>query len=182
MKQLIIASALRRIEQVGFRKFTIDDIVSDLQISKKTVYKYFENKDQIVETAAETLHNQEMIRYQNILDSSANWEEKLQQILSCHQEKQSPWIYAELKKFYPQVWAKCQKSEAVLHRNIKEILQEGVRTGAIRPDVNLDLVIIMFKTIVMHLALEEQILLEQNMTLKEAIQMVQSIFDQGILL
>ena len=181
MKQLIIASVLRRIEQVGFRKFTIDGIVRDLQISKKTVYKYFKNKDQIVETAAETLHKQGMIRVQEILDSSDKWDVKLQQIMYCHQEK-PPWIYAELKKFYPQVWAKGQKAEAMINRNVKEVLQEGVRPGAIRPDLNLDLVVIMFRTIVMHLALEEHILMEQNMTLKEAIPMVQSIFDQGIFL
>lgn len=180
MKEKIISSALRRIEQVGFRKFTIDDIVNDLQISKKTVYKLFANKDEIVEAAAEALHNQEMLRVEDILDSSLPWEEKIQKIMSCYKEKQSPWIYAELERFYPQVWAKCQKVDAVVQIRIKELLQEGVQAGVIRADVSLDLVIIMYKAIMLHLVYKEEVLPGLNMTLHQAIQMVQDILSCGI--
>lgn len=180
MKEKIISSALRRIEQVGFRKFTIDDIVNDLQISKKTVYKFFANKDEIVEAAAEALHNQEMLRVEDILDSSLPWEEKIQKIMSLYKEKQSPWIYAELERFYPQVWAKCQKVDAVVQIRIKKLLQEGVQAGVIRADVSLDLVIIMYKSIMLHLVYKEDVLPGLNMTLHQAIQMIQEILSCGI--
>lgn len=180
MKEKIISSALRRIEQVGFRKFTIDDIVNDLQISKKTVYKLFANKDEIVEAAAEALHNQEMLRVEDILDSTLPWDEKIQRIMSCYKEKQSPWIYAELERFYPQVWAKCQKVDTVVQIRIKELLQEGVQAGVIRADVSLDLVIIMYKAIMLHLVYKEEVLPGLNMTLHQAIQMIQDILSCGI--
>nr|WP_277443753.1 helix-turn-helix domain-containing protein [Pelotomaculum isophthalicicum] len=44
----MLQAASRQIEKYGFRKFTIDDIASDLGISKKTIYKYFISKKSLI--------------------------------------------------------------------------------------------------------------------------------------
>ena len=48
MRDKIILSAMEQIKKYGFRRFTIKDITADLGISTKTIYKYFEGKDNII--------------------------------------------------------------------------------------------------------------------------------------
>lgn len=47
MKELIINQTLKLLDTMGL-KFTIDDISNNLNISKKTIYRYFNNKESLV--------------------------------------------------------------------------------------------------------------------------------------
>lgn len=47
MKELIINQTLKLLDKKGL-KFTIDDISNNLNISKKTIYRYFNNKESLV--------------------------------------------------------------------------------------------------------------------------------------
>ena len=44
LKQSIVDLAYKKFSQHGFKKVTMDEIASELAISKKTVYKHFESK------------------------------------------------------------------------------------------------------------------------------------------
>jgi AcrR family transcriptional regulator len=48
MKEKILDVAAKLIQQYGLKKFTVDEIASQLKISKKTIYKYFESKDDLI--------------------------------------------------------------------------------------------------------------------------------------
>ncbi len=45
IKNIILESGMDIINQVGPRFFTVEYLVQKLQISKKTIYKYFPSKD-----------------------------------------------------------------------------------------------------------------------------------------
>lgn len=55
MKDKILDTAANKIQMHGLKKFTIDEIAKDLKISKKTIYKYFNSKDAIVEEFFKTV-------------------------------------------------------------------------------------------------------------------------------
>lgn len=48
MKQKILDITSKNIELYGLKKFTMDDISYDLKISKKTIYKYFKSKNDLI--------------------------------------------------------------------------------------------------------------------------------------
>src|SRR4029078_10891791 len=51
MKDEILQTALRQFLKYGIREMSIQKLVAPLGISTKTVYKYFENKEQLLEEA-----------------------------------------------------------------------------------------------------------------------------------
>ena len=42
--------------KLGFKSVTMDDIACEMCISKKTIYKYFSNKESLIEEGTEIIH------------------------------------------------------------------------------------------------------------------------------
>ena len=49
MKDKIIAKASEMFLKLGFKSITMDDIAGEMCISKKTIYKYFCNKEVLIQ-------------------------------------------------------------------------------------------------------------------------------------
>ena len=49
MKEKIIKKATDMFLKLGFKSVTMDDIACEMCISKKTIYKYFSNKEKLIE-------------------------------------------------------------------------------------------------------------------------------------
>ena len=49
MKDKIINKATEMFLKLGFKSVTMDDIACEMCISKKTIYKYFQNKEVLIE-------------------------------------------------------------------------------------------------------------------------------------
>ena len=54
VREDILQVAIKRMQQVGIRSVSIDDICHELGMSKKTFYVYFASKDDLVQAI---LHN-----------------------------------------------------------------------------------------------------------------------------
>ena len=71
MKDKIIKRATDMFLKLGFKSVTMDDIACEMCISKKTIYKYFGNKEMLIEEGTEVIHqkiNDLMERILNILN------------------------------------------------------------------------------------------------------------------
>src|SRR4051794_8671051 len=64
MKDEILQTSLKQFLKYGIRKMSIQKLVEPLGISTKTVYKYFENKEQLLEEALSFYYIQEYNRVQ----------------------------------------------------------------------------------------------------------------------
>ena len=58
MKDKIINKAKEMFLRLGFKNITMDDIACEMCISKKTIYKYFSNKDVLIEESVELVHKE----------------------------------------------------------------------------------------------------------------------------
>ena len=58
MKEKIISKASELFLKLGFKSITMDDIAADMCISKKTIYKYFCNKEVLIEESTTMVHKQ----------------------------------------------------------------------------------------------------------------------------
>ena len=58
MKEKIIAKASEMFIKLGFKSITMDDIAGEMCISKKTIYKYFCNKELLIEESTKLLHKE----------------------------------------------------------------------------------------------------------------------------
>jgi hypothetical protein len=138
MKDKIISKATEMFLKLGFKSVTMDDIACEMCISKKTIYKYFCNKELLIAEGTEIIHNKIHTVIDTIISRNFNAIEENFEIRKMFREMfkstdTSP-VY-QLKKHYPEIYEKLIASEiedctAVFSQNIqKGIAQELYRNG-----------------------------------------------------
>ncbi|OGX91995.1 TetR/AcrR family transcriptional regulator [Hymenobacter coccineus] len=126
----------------GIKSVSMDDIAADLAMSKKTLYKTFTNKDDIVlgvisqhlgksqgECTRMAGHAADAVK--EMLDIS-HWAE--QQFSGIH-----PSIFYDLRKYHPAAWAlfSAHKNTFILDQIIRN-LRRGIAEGLFRADLDVD--------------------------------------------
>ncbi len=181
MRERIIQSAGQEILKYGFRKFTIDDLASNLGISKKTIYKYFNSKNEIISSVLDNYLEMDMSTRGELLRASSGTAEKLQAMLSSSLQTMVPtWLLAELQQYFPQEWAKCEASLQFQKVQTINIFKAGIQSGELRPEIDpalLDAVIQASTSALM----DYRFLTEHDLTLDQALTKFLSLIFYGIL-
>lgn len=144
MKNKIMQRAAASFMKYGFRSVSMDDIARELGISKKTLYQYFENKeDLILQTVnahieEEKCHGEEIIKIaQNALQAFLLM---VKQDIKEFREISPSAIY-DLKKYYSEAWnviQDLQRGHGV--QMILDNLKRGIAEGLYRTDFNPEIV------------------------------------------
>lgn len=174
-------TAVEKIYAYGLRKFTMDEIASELKISKKTIYKYFRSKDEIiVEYFDETVESDKKNTLEAI-KKDCPLPEKINDIIySYHKYRLPASVIDEVHKFYYDEWLKIQELRKFKIKKIEEILIEAKNMGKLKPNVELHIVSSILESI-SDTFLDYKFLSENNITMKEAMKSVLNILLYGIL-
>lgn len=159
MKQQIIILARKMFFKKGVRSVTLDDLCNELGISKKTVYQYFSNKEELVDEVVSGymkhhtgLIAEFMSNSQNSIEGFFRTANHVYQIFNSI----SPATIHETKKYYPQIWKKLQSFKKASIEKVSIInLQNGISEGLYREDINSDMVMRFYLTIVLNMNDEE---------------------------
>ena len=117
-------------------KFTMDDIAKDLHMSKKTIYKEYEDKEQLFDQMVDFCFSSIKESEAEILsDSSLSTVEKVSRILIALPENYKNidfrMIY-QLKDKYPTTYAKIEKRLESDWENTINLVEQGMKEGTIR--------------------------------------------------
>lgn len=142
VKDRIIDAASGLFMRNGIRSISMDDIATKLAMSKKTLYKWFANKDQIVQAALQRHFSQEEGSCDLTFPKAANALEEMFQLMQWHEQLLSelhPSIFYDLQKYHPQAWALFEehKNTFVLQK-VVENLQRGMAEGVYRADLDIE--------------------------------------------
>lgn len=153
MKEKIITKASELFLKLGFKSITMDDIAGEMCISKKTIYKYFCNKELLVEESTESIHKAVHETINSIVQMNHNAIVENFKIREMFSEMfkssvdTSP-IY-QLKKHYPDIY------EKVMLREINECsmwfrnnILKGIENGLYREDVDIDTYVKFYYTLI----------------------------------
>jgi len=129
--------------QYGFRSVSMDDIANKLGMSKKTIYQFYADKDELaMAVVSETiLQNQENCNLDRKASENAVHEiflaiDMVVEMLS----QMNPSLLFEMQKYHPQAFAKFQKHKnEFLYSVVKENIVRGIKEELYRPDVNIEL-------------------------------------------
>ncbi|MFE3867574.1 TetR/AcrR family transcriptional regulator [Flavobacterium sp. LS2P90] len=142
MKEKIISKASDMFLKLGFKSITMDDIAGEMCISKKTIYKYFCNKEILIEESTAAIHKEIHEIIDTIIKQNHNAIEENFEIRKMFKEMfkssdTSP-IY-QLKKHYPEIYEKVMLREinecnSAFEQNIKK----GIQQGLYRENINID--------------------------------------------
>ena len=182
MRGRIAESALNQILKHGLRKFTIDDITTDLGISKKTIYKNFASKSQIIEYVLDTYVTEELAMQEKVMASTQSFRERFEAlILPAEQQSIPTQVLAELQQFYPELWEKCAEAVHITRNKILQIYAEGMRNGEIRSDIHPAVIDLVVKNAIDGV-LDYRFLSENDISMVQALNSVKSMVLYGIML
>jgi len=181
LRDKIIQAAMEQIKKFGFRKFTIDDIAADLGISKKTVYKYFDSKNQIISAVVDAHMEMEKARTIEAMQTEGGWIEKFKEVVFCDNHEKVPnWLLEELQRFFPEEWAKADAIGEFKCEHVKKLLATGKEKGDIRDDLHPAIIgLTLDKTI--DALFDYKFLNQHGLTISQAMEQVKNIILYGIL-
>ena len=147
VRHKIVEKAAELYMQFGIRSVTMDDIARDLSISKKTIYQYFKDKRELVNTICSTHLEIEQERFEGAADESENSVHELMLVSKCLRESMQEMkvnIMNELRKFYPEAWAMYNDFKSgVMKKAIITVIERGQTEGYFRPELDPELIAIM---------------------------------------
>lgn len=152
MKDKIIKKATDMFLKLGFKSVTMDDIACEMCISKKTIYKYFSNKEKLIEEGTEVIHQKihtlmDEVITQNHNAIAENFEMRKMFKAMFQSFDHSP-AY-QLKKHYPEIYDKMIANEIedcsnVFYQNIIK----GISEGLYRENTDVDAAVKFYYTLI----------------------------------
>ena len=140
LRERIINAASVLFQQHGIKQVRMDDVASELGISKKTLYGAFADKEAILLEVVELTSTALCAGLREILTNSTNVVEQiflLYKRIIEHCRTVSPLFFTELIR-YAEVEAYFDRMHAEHAFYVKEWLQAGVEQGLLRDDINYD--------------------------------------------
>lgn len=140
-KHKILLFASEKFFQEGFYKVSMDELAKEMKISKKTIYKYFKSKNEIVETTVETLKlNVKRILEEIITEDSTSINKliKISSTLLNVAFKVSDAWFSDLRSYSPELWNGIEEFRSKTFMNVfGSVLDQGKVEGLIieRPNV-----------------------------------------------
>lgn len=127
----------------GIRTVTMDEIAAQLGMSKKTIYQFYADKDELVDAVA----NDEIrfSRERCILDAaaSANAIEEIFRVMEFVEimfRNMNPSMLHDLEKYHPNGYKKfLEHKNKFLHDMIRKNLERGIKEELYRPEINVEI-------------------------------------------
>lgn len=144
MRDTILKKANEMFLAYGFKSVTMDDIATELGISKKTIYQHFANKNDLVEACTLELFENISCGIDNIREQGKNSIEEIfiirdfmmQQLKN---EDASP--FYQLQKFFPKIFSCLHKKQFdKMNGCMMENLQKGMEHGLYRKELEIDFI------------------------------------------
>lgn len=146
IKERILKGAMELFMKYGVRSVSMDDIARHLSVSKKTLYQYFADKEEIVTMVAEFHLRHERDQYDSITSVSENAIDELVKVSVCIKkdlQKMNPSLLFDLQKYHPKAWsAWLAHKQQHIGQSIIRNLKQGIDEGFFRPEINTDILAI----------------------------------------
>jgi AcrR family transcriptional regulator len=143
-QERIVQKAHEMFMRYGIRSISMDEIASQLGISKKTIYQFFTDKDALVEAVIDIeLKDNENECYQH-REKSENPVHEIFVATDMVLEMlkvMNPTLLFELQKYHPAASKKINDyKHKFLYKLIRENLDKGIAEGYYRPEINADII------------------------------------------
>lgn len=180
-KERILEATIKVFNKKGL-KFTMDDIATELSISKKTIYKVFKDKEtmfyDMVDYCFDAIKESEAAVVE---DTTISTVEKVRRILSVLPEGYKSIDFRqlyELKAKYPKTYLRVEERLESGWENTIALIQQGIEEGEIRP-VNVSILKTMIEATVEQF-FQRDVLIVNEITYTDALEELVNIIVDGI--
>ena len=184
-RRRILIKANDRFFNLGFARVTMDDLAADLGMSKKTLYKYFPSKIELLKAVVQEFMQHVISEQDRILnDPDLDYEARLSafmKLLAGVLSRINQALIRDVQRVAPEVW---DMIETVRQQRIDilfgGLLREGQKKGFVRQDFNLPFVIF-FIAVTIRETLNPEVVSRYPVSLMDAFDTLRSIIMGGIL-
>lgn len=155
VRENIRDKAIQSFLRYGIKNYTMDDLARDMGMSKKTLYKNYRNKVELLNEALDAYENTDAIECEMIYEQSYDPIENmflLYRHITNSLANINPVVIFELQKYYPDIWARfnTNKSNRVLQK-VNNNLDQGIELGIYRQDLNREIISLIYYHTIMSL-------------------------------
>jgi len=141
-QEKILKAALHLFFKYGIKHVTMDDIARDLGMSKKTIYQFYKEKDDLVNQLCEVeIHAQEKL-FDGLSKNAKDPIHEIMLISTTMREMMqgiNPIFFLDLQKFYPIAFKRFQKfKEECAYKDIVSNIKKGIEMGVYRADLDVE--------------------------------------------
>ena len=160
IKERILLKADELCRKFGFRAVTMDELSSQLGMSKKTIYQFYEDKDALVDAIMENEINNTQKDCTICGDMAENAIDEIfltMELITQDFKDINPIVIHDLSKFYPSTFNKFRHhKDDFIYTVIKNNMLRGIREGLYRENLNVD-VLTKLRLETMMLAFDQQV-------------------------
>jgi AcrR family transcriptional regulator len=139
-RERILQGGEELVLKAGIKSVTMDDIARELGMSKKTIYQFFKDKNELVIALVKKKLEDDEQQMDDIINRSGNVIEEMINMMKCSEDifsRINPIVIHDMQKYHPDAWKQFQnfKSE-VLVGKLEELFIKGIEQGYIRPEID----------------------------------------------
>jgi TetR/AcrR family transcriptional regulator, cholesterol catabolism regulator len=141
VKEKVLKEAQSMFWRYGVKSVTMDDIARHLGMSKKTLYQFFTDKDDLICQVMMNFLKKEESEIEGIYNAAKNSVEGML-LMSKHLkisfQNITPSLLFELRKYHPKAYKIfTNHKHSYLHRSVVQNLDAGIKEGVFREDIDL---------------------------------------------
>ncbi|MDD7888145.1 TetR/AcrR family transcriptional regulator [Flavivirga sp. 57AJ16] len=168
----LIKYAVANFTKFGSKRFTMDNLAATLGISKKTIYKYFDSKEELVVESVTFLIEDYRKELEAIISSPEN--DAITNIILIyekafeHLKHFRPSFIFGLKKYYPKANVIFDDfRDFVVYKIVYGLLEDAKKQGIVKPEINIQLFCDLYFNRFAEIAFKKDHLLIEKYTNKE---------------
>jgi TetR/AcrR family transcriptional regulator, cholesterol catabolism regulator len=143
-KERIKIQATELFMKYGVRSVSMDDIANSMGMSKKTIYHFYADKDELVDAVIqnEIKHTENCCEQDRAASENAIHEMFLAMDMVTEMfRSMNPAVLHDIQKYHPNAFLKFNKHKNdYLYTIIRENLVRGIREDLFREDINVDII------------------------------------------
>ena len=140
MENRILFKARDLMLRNGVKHVTMDDIATQLGMSKKTIYQFYKDKDALVMAVVNFELEEQSLKCQRTQNTADNAVHEMFMLLEDIQQmfkNMNPMTMNEIAKYYPEAFARIQNhKDEFMHQIIKTNLIKGIEQGVYRKEID----------------------------------------------
>src|SRR5690554_355365 len=140
IKERIKLKASELFCQYGIKSVSMDELASELGISKRTIYENFKDKKEILLSVLHMIKEKRRDSFSSLITDTSNVVEVFIAIIEIHQNSPmcSGRFFDDIHKYYPKAAKLIKEENEKNNSELRIFLNNGIEQGYIRGDLNVE--------------------------------------------
>lgn len=144
-KESIIETATKLFMQHGVKTITLDRIVKELRTSKRTIYKHFKDKLDLLDACLDVYNSKVRTENEEIIKASSNVIEamgKLHQKIVRRSHQVNPNFFGDILHYYPGLLNESyRRTGNYAHQQLIDLAKAGIEDGIFEENMDIEVVV-----------------------------------------